>query len=98
VAIPMFTRKSDWVLDLESPRRYFTEDHVQTFRFWRGTSRCAGERAFVRAVAKDEARLERDLQAAEADSRCAAAASASEDYGVDLARGISPRASMRRFV
>src|SRR3982074_2743169 len=67
LAIPMIHKgKVIGVLDLESPQpNYFTEDHVQTLSILAGNLAVSLENArLYQQVAKDEARLERDLQAA----------------------------------
>src|ERR1700719_3405836 len=67
LAIPMIHKgKVIGVLDLESTQlNYFTEDHVQTLSILGANLAIALENArLYEQVARDEARLERDLQAA----------------------------------
>ena len=88
LAIPMIHKgKVIGVLDLESPQpNYFTEDHVQTLTILAGNLAVSLENArLYEQVAKDEARLERDLQAAKRIQGALLRPVPSEDYGVDLA-------------
>jgi len=88
LAIPMIHKgKVIGVLDLESPQpNYFTEDHVQTLSILAGNLAVSLENArLYEQVAKDEARLERDLQAAKRIQGALLRPVPSEDYGVDLA-------------
>src|SRR6266702_7734757 len=67
LAIPMIHKgKVIGVLDLESPQpNYFTEDHVQTLSILAANLAVSLENArLYEQLARDEARLERDLQAA----------------------------------
>ena len=67
LAIPMMHKgKVIGVLDLESPQiNYFTADHVQTLSILAANLAVSLENArLYEQVAKDEARLDRDLQAA----------------------------------
>src|SRR5258708_3459441 len=67
LSIPMIHKgKVIGVLDLESPQlNYFTEDHVQTLSILAANLAVSVENArLYEQVARDEARLERDLQAA----------------------------------
>src|SRR5881296_2229209 len=67
LAIPMMHKgKVIGVLDLESPQlNYFTEDHVQTLSILAANLAVSLENArLYEQLARDEARLERDLQAA----------------------------------
>src|SRR5260370_622775 len=67
LAIPMMHKgKVIGVLDLESPQlNYFTEDHVQTLSILAANLAGSLENArLYEQLARDEARLERDLQAA----------------------------------
>ncbi len=65
---------------------YFTEDHVQTLSILAGNLAVSLENArLYEQVAKDEARLERDLQAAKRIQGALLRPVPSEDYGVDLA-------------
>jgi phosphoserine phosphatase RsbU/P len=88
LAIPMIHKgKVIGVLDLESPQpNYFTQDHVQTLSILAGNLAVSLENArLYEQVAKDEARLERDLQAAKRIQGALLRPVPSEDYGVDLA-------------
>ena len=88
LAIPMIHKgKVIGVLDLESPQpNYFTEDHVQTLTILAGNLAVSLENArLYEQVARDEARLERDLQAAKRIQGALLRPVPSEDYGVDLA-------------
>ena len=67
LAIPMMHKgKVIGVLDLESPQlNYFTDDHVQTLSILAANLAVSLENArLYEQLAKEEARLERDLQAA----------------------------------
>ena len=67
LAIPMMHKgRVIGVLDLESPQlNYFTDDHVQTLSILAANFAVSLENArFYEQVARDEARLDRDLQAA----------------------------------
>src|SRR5260370_14379746 len=67
LAIPMTHKgKVVGVLDLESPQlNYFTEDHVQALSILAANLAVSLENArLYEQLARDEARLERDLQAA----------------------------------
>jgi sigma-B regulation protein RsbU (phosphoserine phosphatase) len=88
LAIPMMHKsKVIGVLDLESPQlNYFTEEHVQTLSILAANLAVSLENArLYEQVAQDEARLERDLQAAKRIQGALLRAVPSEDYGVDLA-------------
>lgn len=88
MAIPMIHKgKVIGVLDLESPQlNYFTEDHVQTLTILAGNLAVSLENArLYEQVARDEARLERDLQAAKRIQGALLRPVPAEDYGVDLA-------------
>jgi sigma-B regulation protein RsbU (phosphoserine phosphatase) len=95
LAIPMMHKgKVIGVLDLESPiANYFTEDHVQTLSILAGNLAVSLENArLYEQLAKEEARLERDLQAAKRIQGALLRPVPSEDYGVDLvARYLSAR-------
>src|SRR5579859_1401559 len=84
LAIPMMHKgKVIGVLDLESSQpNYFTEDHVQTLTILAGSLENA---RLYEQVARDEARLERDLQAAKRIQGALLRPVPTEDYGVDLA-------------
>src|SRR5258707_1253374 len=86
--IPMIHKgKVIGVLDLESPQlNYFTEDHVQTLSILAANLAVSLENArLYEQVARDEARLERDLQAAKRIQGALLRPVPTEDYGVDLA-------------
>ncbi len=88
LAIPMMRKgKVIGVLDLESPiANYFTEDHVQTLSILAGNLAVSLENArLYEQLAKEEARLERDLQAAKRIQGALLRPVPAEDYGVDLA-------------
>ena len=88
LAIPMLHKgKVIGVLDLESPQlNYFTEDHVQTLSILAANLAVSLENArLYEQVARDEARLERDLQAAKRIQGALLRPVPTEDYGVDLA-------------
>jgi phosphoserine phosphatase RsbU/P len=88
LAIPMIHKgKVIGVLDLESPQpNYFTNDHVQTLSILAGNLAVSLENArLYEQVARDEARLERDLQAAKRIQGALLRPVPTEDYGVDLA-------------
>src|SRR6266849_1644233 len=88
LAIPMIHKgKVIGVLDLESPQpNYFTEDHVQTLSILAGNLAVSLENArLYEQVAKDEARLERDLQAAKRIQGALLRPVPAEDYGLDMA-------------
>ena len=88
LAIPMIHKgKVIGVLDLESPQlNYFTEDHVQTLSILSTNLAVSLENArLYEQVARDEARLERDLQAAKRIQGALLRPVPTEDYGVDMA-------------
>jgi len=88
LAIPMMHKgKVIGVLDLESPQlNYFTEDHVQTLSILSANLAVSLENArLYEQVARDEARLERDLQAAKRIQGALLRPVPAEDYGVDMA-------------
>jgi sigma-B regulation protein RsbU (phosphoserine phosphatase) len=88
LAIPMIHKgKVIGVLDLESPQpNYFTDDHVQTLSILAANLAVYLENArLYEQVARDEARLDRDLQAAKRIQGALLQAVPSEDYGVDIA-------------
>jgi phosphoserine phosphatase RsbU/P len=95
LAIPMMHKgKVIGVLDLESPQlNYFTEDHVQTLSILAANLAVSVENArLYEEVAKGEARLERDLQAAKRIQGALLRAVPTEDYGLDIAaRYVSAR-------
>ena len=88
LAIPMIHKgKVIGVLDLESPQpNYFTEDHVQTLSILAANLAVSLENArLYEQVARDEARLERDLQADKRIQGALLRPVPTEDFGVDLA-------------
>ena len=88
LAIPMLHKgKVIGVLDLESPQlRYFTADHVQTLSILAANLAVSLENArLYQQVARDEARLERDLQAAKRIQGALLRPVPTEDFGVDMA-------------
>ncbi len=88
LAIPMLHKgKVIGVLDLESPQlNYFTEDHVQTLSILAANLAVSLENArLYEQVARDEARLERDLQAAKRIQGALLRSVPTEDFGLDLA-------------
>jgi sigma-B regulation protein RsbU (phosphoserine phosphatase) len=95
LAIPMIHKgKVIGVLDLESPQlNYFTEEHVQTLSILAANLAVSLENAgLYEQVAKGEARLERDLQAAKRIQGALLRPAPAEDYGLDVAaRYVSAR-------
>jgi sigma-B regulation protein RsbU (phosphoserine phosphatase) len=95
LAIPMMHKgRVIGVLDLESPQlNYFTEDHVQTLSILAANFAVSLENArLYEQVARDEARLDRDLQAAKRIQGALLRSVPSDDYGLDMAaRYISAR-------
>ncbi len=95
LAIPMMHQgKVIGVLDLESPQlNYFTEDHVQTLSILAANLAVSVENArLYEQVAKGEARMERDLQAAKRIQGALLRPVPTDDYGLDVAaRYISAR-------
>jgi sigma-B regulation protein RsbU (phosphoserine phosphatase) len=88
LAIPMMhTGRVVGVLDLESPQlNYFTEEHVQTLSILAANLAVAVENARLYGrVARDEARLDRDLQAAKSMQGALLRPVPAEDYGLDIA-------------
>jgi len=88
LAIPMiFKGKVIGVLDLESPQlHYFTEEHVQTLTILAANLAVSLENArLYEQVARDEARMERDLQAAKRIQGALLRPAPTDDYGVDVA-------------
>ena len=88
LAIPMIHKgKVIGVLDLESSTlNYFTEDHVQTLSILAANLAVSLENArLYEQVAMDEARLERDLQAAKRIQGALLRPVPTEDYGVEMA-------------
>jgi len=95
LAIPMLHKgRIIGVLDLESPQpNAFTQDHVQTLSILAANLAVSLENArLYEQVARDEARLERDLQAAKRIQGALIRAVPTEDFGLDIAaRYISAR-------
>ena len=95
LAIPMMHKgRVIGVLDLESPQlNAFTEDHVQTLSILAANLAVSLENArLYQQVARDEARLERDLQAAKRIQGALIRPIPAEDYELDMAaRYISAR-------
>src|SRR3979490_1299708 len=88
LAIPMMHKgKVIGVLDLESPQlNYFTDDHVQTLSILAANLAVSLENArLYEQLAKEEARLERDLQAAKRIQGALLRPVPTEDYGLDMA-------------
>jgi phosphoserine phosphatase RsbU/P len=88
LAIPMLHKgKVIGVLDLESPQlNYFTEEHVQTLSILAANLAVSLENArLYEQVAKAEARLERDLQAAKRIQGALLRPVPTDDYGLDVA-------------
>jgi sigma-B regulation protein RsbU (phosphoserine phosphatase) len=88
LAIPMIHKgKVIGVLDLESPQiNYFTPDHVQTLSILAANLAVSLENArLYEQVAKDEARLDRDLQAAKRIQGALLRPVPTDDYGLDVA-------------
>ncbi|MDP9148264.1 MAG: GAF domain-containing protein, partial [Acidobacteriota bacterium] len=88
LAIPMIHKgKVIGVLDLESPQfNYFTEDHVQTLSILASNLAVSLENArLYEQLARDEARLERDLQAAKRIQGALLQPVPAEDYGLEMA-------------
>src|ERR1700733_12212948 len=88
LAIPMMHKgRVIGVLDLESPQlNYFTEDHVQTLSILAANLAVSLENArLYEKLARDEARLERDLQAAKRIQGALLQPVPAEDYGLDMA-------------
>jgi phosphoserine phosphatase RsbU/P len=88
LSIPMMHKgKVIGVLDLESPQlNYFTEDHVQTLSILAANLAVSVENArLYEKVARDEARMERDLQAAKRIQGALLRQVPTEDFGLDMA-------------
>jgi phosphoserine phosphatase RsbU/P len=88
LAIPMQHKgKIIGVLDLESPQvNAFREDHVQTLSILAANLAVSLENArLYEQVARDEARLERDLAAAKRIQGALIRPVPTEDYGLDMA-------------
>ena len=88
MAIPMLHKgRIIGVLDLESPQlNAFTPDHVQTLSILAANLAVSLENArLYEQVARDEARLERDLQAAKRIQGALIRPVPTEDFGLDIA-------------
>src|ERR1700676_2750115 len=88
LAIPMIHKgKVIGVLELESPQKnYFTADHVQTLSILAANLAVSLETArLYEQVARDEARLDRDLQAAKRIQGALLRPVPTEDFGLDMA-------------
>jgi phosphoserine phosphatase RsbU/P len=91
LAIPMVHKgRVVGVLDLESPQlNYFTEDHVQALSILAAQLAVSLENArLYEKVARDEARMERELQAAQRMQGALLRPVPADDFGVDLAARI----------
>ncbi len=80
------------VLDLESPElNYFTEEHEQALSILAAQLAVSLENArLYQQVARDEARMERELQAAQRMQGALLRPVPADDFGVDLAARIVP--------
>ncbi len=88
LAIPMMYKgKVIGVLDLESPQlNYFNADHVQTLSILASNLAVSLENArLYEQVAKDEARLDREVQAAKRIQGALLRPVPTDDYGLDVA-------------
>src|SRR5580704_13238700 len=91
LAIPMIHQgRVIGVLDLESPQfNYFTEDHVRALSILAAQVAVSVENArLYERVARDEARMERELQAAQRMQGALLRPVPADDLGVDLAARI----------
>ncbi len=91
LAIPMIHKGNvTGVLDLESPQlNYFTEDHAQALSILAAQLAISLENArLYEKVAHDEARMERELQAAQRMQGALLRPVPADDFGVDLAARI----------
>jgi sigma-B regulation protein RsbU (phosphoserine phosphatase) len=95
LAIPMIHKgRVVGVLDLESPQlNYFNEDHVRTLSILAAHLAVSLENArLYQQVARDEARMERDLQAARRMQGALLPPLPKEDFGLEIAtRYVSAR-------
>jgi phosphoserine phosphatase RsbU/P len=88
LAIPMIHKNRVMgVLDLESPQlNYFTEEHVQTLSVLAAQLAVSLENArLYEQVARDEARMDRELHAAQRMQGALLRPVPAEDYGLDIA-------------
>ena len=102
LAVPLLSKgRVMGVMDLESPQlNYFTADHVQTLSILAASLAVSIENArLYEKVARDEARLERDLNAARRlQARCCRACRATNS-GLDMAAHlISVARTGRRYL
>lgn len=91
LAIPLIHKnRVVGVLDLESPElNYFTEDHVQILSILAANLAVSlVNAALYEQVARDEARMERELHAAQRMQGALLRPVPSEDYGLDIAARI----------
>jgi sigma-B regulation protein RsbU (phosphoserine phosphatase) len=91
LAIPMIHKERVvGVLDLESPQtNYFTEDHVQTLMILGAHLAVSLENAHLyERLARDEARMERELTAAQRLQNALLRPAPGIDYGLDIAARI----------
>src|SRR6202035_4695649 len=91
LAIPMVHKgRVVGVLDLESPQlNYFTEDHAQALSILAAQLAVSLENArLYERVARDEARMERELHAAQRMQGALLRPVPADDYGVDIAARI----------
>lgn len=91
LAIPMLHKgRVIGVVDLESPQlSYFTAEHVQTLSILVANLAVSLENArLYEQVARDEARMDRDLQAAKRIQGALQRPVPTEDYGLDVAARI----------
>ena len=91
LAIPMVHKgRVIGVLDLESPElNYFTDDHVQVLSILAAQLAVSLENArLYERVARDEARMERELQAAQRMQGALLRPVPADDYGIDIAARI----------
>ncbi len=95
LAVPLlYKNRVIGVLDLESPQlNYFNEDHVQALSTLAAQLAVALENArLYERVARDEARMERELRAARSIQAVMLPSPPSEDYGLEIAsRYVSAR-------
>ncbi|MCL4523135.1 MAG: SpoIIE family protein phosphatase [Acidobacteria bacterium] len=88
LAIPMVHKgRVIGVMDLESPQlNYFTDEHVQTLSILAAHLAVSLENArLYQQVARDEARMDRELQAARRIQGALLRKVPTEDYGLDIA-------------
>jgi sigma-B regulation protein RsbU (phosphoserine phosphatase) len=91
LAVPMiYQNRVVGVMDLESPQlNYFTPEHVQVLSILAATLAVSIENAHLyEQVARDESRMERELQAAQRMQGALLRPVPTEDYGLDIAARI----------